>query len=185
MVRAVLTKFLRGSVRLVHNQQPSLLRSAVAPHSAITLARPIFRSGPIRSLTYTNRVRKGITPESEDPQPHEPESNTPHKQAAELTAAQYQELSEEYMNMVVEKLEQLQEEREDVDVEYSIWLSSPISGPKRYDFVVTSEGQDSKEGTGEGEWIYLRDGSSLNELLLKEVGVDLSRSYTPEMQGED
>ncbi|PQE17419.1 mitochondrial iron uptake protein [Rutstroemia sp. NJR-2017a BVV2] len=187
----------------------SLLRSVVAPRSALTLARPLFRSGPIRSLTYTNRVRKGISPESEDPHPHEPESNAPHKQAAELTAAQYQELSEEYMNMVVEKLEELQEEREDVDVEYSagvlnltfppigtyvinkqppnkqIWLSSPISGPKRYDFVVTSEGQDSKEGTGEGEWIYLRDGSSLNELLLKEIGVDLSRSYTPEMQGDE
>lgn len=55
-----------------------------------------------------------------------------------------------------------------------IWLSSPISGPKRYDFVVTGEGQDSKEDTGSGQWIYLRDGSSLDDLLESEVGVDMS-----------
>ncbi|KAM3084389.1 Mitochondrial matrix iron chaperone [Clarireedia jacksonii] len=120
MVRALLTKFLRGSRRLVHSQQPSILRSAVAPRSAITLARPFFKSESIRSITYTNRVRKGISPESENPQPHEPEGNAPHKQATELTAAQYQELSDEYMNMVLEKLEELQEEREDIDVEYSV-----------------------------------------------------------------
>ncbi|KAI1715947.1 frataxin-like domain-containing protein [Ditylenchus destructor] len=37
-----------------------------------------------------------------------------------------------------------------------IWLSSPISGPKRYDFHQT------------GKWIYLHDGVSLHELLEKE-----------------
>ena len=37
-----------------------------------------------------------------------------------------------------------------------IWLSSPISGPKRYDF------QD-------GRWIYRHDGVSLHELLNKEI----------------
>lgn len=41
-------------------------------------------------------------------------------QAAELTQEQYNELSDEYMDTMVEKLEELQEEREDVDVEYSV-----------------------------------------------------------------
>ncbi|KAH7721950.1 fxn protein [Aphelenchoides avenae] len=36
-----------------------------------------------------------------------------------------------------------------------IWLSSPMSGPKRYDYV-------------SGRWIYKRDGASLHELLQKE-----------------
>lgn len=31
---------------------------------------------------------------------------------------------------------------------------------------------DHKEGTGTGEWIYLRDGSSLTDLLRKELGID-------------
>ena len=43
-----------------------------------------------------------------------------------------------------------------------------------------SEGQDSKEGTGAGEWVYLRDGSSLSDLLASEVGVDLTETaYVP------
>lgn len=57
-----------------------------------------------------------------------------------------------------------------------IWLSSPISGPKRYDWVVTGESMHQKEGSGSGGWIYLRDGSSLTELLRKEVGIDLSQN---------
>jgi frataxin len=54
-----------------------------------------------------------------------------------------------------------------------IWLSSPISGPKRYDWVVTGESMNQKEGSGLGEWIYLRDGSKLSDLLRKEIGVEI------------
>jgi len=51
-------------------------------------------------------------------------------------------------------------------------LSSPISGPKRFDWVVSGEGQNDKEGGGKGKWVYLRDSSTLDEILRKEVGVD-------------
>jgi frataxin len=54
-----------------------------------------------------------------------------------------------------------------------IWLSSPISGPKRYDWCVIGDGQGDKEGTASGHWIYARDGSTLDEVLREEVGVDL------------
>lgn len=37
-----------------------------------------------------------------------------------------------------------------------IWLSSPKSGPKRYDFI-------------NGQWIYKHDGKSLHELLNNEI----------------
>ena len=50
-----------------------------------------------------------------------------------------------------------------------IWLSSPVSGPKRYNWVVRAE-NDGKE-KGNGEWVYLRDGSTLSGLLEEEVGV--------------
>jgi frataxin len=59
-----------------------------------------------------------------------------------------------------------------------IWLSSPISGPKRYDWVVTGEGQNEKEGGGHGDWVYLRDGSNLNAIFLKELQVDLTSDIT-------
>ncbi|CAL1696529.1 unnamed protein product [Somion occarium] len=39
-----------------------------------------------------------------------------------------------------------------------IWLSSPLSGPKRYDYI-----QDSDD------WIYVRESSSLGELLNAEL----------------
>ncbi len=55
-----------------------------------------------------------------------------------------------------------------------IWLSSPTSGPKRYDWVIMGDGQNQKEGTAAGDWIYLRDLSSMNDLFLAEIGVDLS-----------
>lgn len=54
-----------------------------------------------------------------------------------------------------------------------IWLSSPLSGPKRYDFCVASEGQGDKEGTALGTWIYARDNSSLDELIHKEIELEL------------
>lgn len=85
----------------------------------------------------------------------------------------------------------MQEELGDMDVEYSagvlnvimpkqgtyvlnkqppnkqIWLSSPLSGPKRYDWAMMGG------GSGTEEWLYLRDGSSLAGLLREEIGVDV------------
>lgn len=55
-----------------------------------------------------------------------------------------------------------------------IWLSSPITGPKRFDWVVYGESMHQKADGGIGDWIYLRDGSSLTELLRKELAVDIS-----------
>lgn len=49
-----------------------------------------------------------------------------------------------------------------------------MSGPKRYDWVVSREdgGEGGGEkGKGKGEWVYLRDGSTLSGLLEEEVGV--------------
>ena len=53
-----------------------------------------------------------------------------------------------------------------------IWLSSPVSGPKRYDWIV-----EQKKGASEDEvtrrWIYLRDGSALTDLLNEELKTSL------------
>jgi len=57
-----------------------------------------------------------------------------------------------------------------------IWLSSPLSGPKRFDWTIQGEGMNYKEGSGEGEWIYIRDGSSLEEILRKELGLSVDIS---------
>ncbi|KAH6560898.1 hypothetical protein BASA62_010181 [Batrachochytrium salamandrivorans] len=46
-----------------------------------------------------------------------------------------------------------------------IWLSSPVSGPKRYDY-------DSETG----KWIYFRDGHSIDELMNRELSDLLKQS---------
>jgi frataxin len=64
-----------------------------------------------------------------------------------------------------------------------IWLSSPVSGPKRFDWVLPStnvqqyEKQDTEDeddggddGQG-GKWVYLRDKSTLTAVLRREVDV--------------
>ncbi|KIM48431.1 hypothetical protein M413DRAFT_440163 [Hebeloma cylindrosporum] len=48
-----------------------------------------------------------------------------------------------------------------------IWLSSPLSGPKRYDF---------HEETG--EWVYSRDGRSFDNLLSDELSKVFSQNIT-------
>jgi len=99
------------------------------------------------------------------------------------------------MNAIYDQAEQVSDARDDVEVDYSagvltismppngtyvinkqppnkqIWLSSPLSGPKRYDYVLANEGQGQKEGGGTGEWVYLRDGTNLTALLSKELGL--------------
>ena len=59
-----------------------------------------------------------------------------------------------------------------------IWLSSPKTGPKRYDYVVLGEGQHEKQDTATGDWVYLRDGSTLGDLLAEEIGIDLRPTST-------
>lgn len=54
-----------------------------------------------------------------------------------------------------------------------IWLSSPKSGPKRYDYVIMGDGQHEKQDTAVGEWLYLRDNSSLADLFREELGIEL------------
>lgn len=55
-----------------------------------------------------------------------------------------------------------------------IWLSSPISGPKRYDYVVYGESQAQKEDTAVGSWVYLRDGSNMRDLFAEELEINLA-----------
>ncbi|KAL1952174.1 hypothetical protein VTO73DRAFT_1323 [Trametes versicolor] len=45
-----------------------------------------------------------------------------------------------------------------------IWLSSPFSGPKRYDYAPEEDG-----------WVYARDGRSMNDLLNQELSDALAR----------
>ncbi|KAJ6155138.1 Frataxin [Penicillium chermesinum] len=118
-----------------------------------------------------------------------------------LTPEEYHDYSEHYFNVLINDLEKAQEEAgSDIEAEYSagvlniivpsvgtfvlnkqppnkqIWLSSPISGPKRYDWVLEGDRMHEKQDTREfahGQWIYLRDGSNLTDLLNEELKINL------------
>ncbi|KAI0136906.1 hypothetical protein BJ170DRAFT_662798 [Xylariales sp. AK1849] len=118
---------------------------------------------------------------------------------ADLNVEEYHALADRYIDDLLVRYEEMQDAKGEIDVEYSagvmtvklphgdyvinkqppnkqIWLSSPLSGPKRYDWVVVSEDQNSKQDTATGGWIYLRDGTFLSELLREETGVVLDDS---------
>ena len=103
------------------------------------------------------------------------------RSASSAAGDDYVALADEALDTILEKADELADERDDVEVELSsgvltlktpegtwvlnkqvpnrqLWLSSPVSGPCRYEYV-------------EGTWTHTRDGSSLAELLERELGL--------------
>lgn len=105
-----------------------------------------------------------------------------------LTASEYDEESNTYLEMIYDHLETLAEERAEIEADLNlgvlqfdlppnglyfihkqplnkqIWLLSPITGPKRYDSI-------------NGKWTTLRDGTTLTELLEDEFGKALGVEF--------
>ncbi|TFY81110.1 hypothetical protein EWM64_g2904 [Hericium alpestre] len=108
----------------------------------------------------------------------------PQVKHSDLDVDEYHALSDATMDTMLESLETLLDELGDpqYEVEYhsgvltlklgnhgtyvinkqppnkQIWLSSPFSGPKRYDYAVESD-----------DWYYARDGHSMGDLLNTEL----------------
>ena len=104
------------------------------------------------------------------------------RSASSAAGDDYVALADEALDNILEKADELSDERDDVEAELSsgvltlkiagagtwvinkqvpnrqLWLSSPVSGPCRYEYV-------------EGTWTHTRDGSSLAELLERELGL--------------
>ncbi|KAL3464113.1 hypothetical protein BJX64DRAFT_286802 [Aspergillus heterothallicus] len=166
----------------------------------------IQRSPRRQGFHSTLAIRKGIFPNSADPPSPHPQSNNPAGAATHvsepsaLTDQQFHEYSEHYLNILISEIEKVQEDGSDIEAEYSagvlnvsvpgvgtyvlnkqppnkqIWLSSPISGPKRYDWVVEGDQMHEKQDTRpfiNGQWICLRDDSNLTDLLNGELGLSL------------
>ncbi|KAM3466489.1 hypothetical protein MY5147_000525 [Beauveria neobassiana] len=185
-----LSRSVAPSSRAALRPLPALLSHSVAALRQVPSGR--------RHLSLSTPLRKGIMPDTDSPVKEPLASPEPTYGAVELTEADYHDIADAYLEGVLTQFEALQDTREDIDIEFAsgvmtithsdkgtyvinkqppnkqIWLSSPLSGPKRYDWCVVGEGQADKEGTGQGRWIYGRDGSSLNDLILEELGVDLS-----------
>ncbi|KAI8815478.1 hypothetical protein BJ742DRAFT_18198, partial [Cladochytrium replicatum] len=110
---------------------------------------------------------------------------------SKISESEYHKLADETLDVLVTFFEDLGDELDldGYDVSYSngvvtlklgepgtyvinkqppnlqIWLSSPVSGPKRFDFV-------------DGDWIYKRENESLQSLLTSEVSKALNRKIS-------
>ncbi|KAH7392505.1 hypothetical protein BKA66DRAFT_510090 [Pyrenochaeta sp. MPI-SDFR-AT-0127] len=189
---------MRPATRLGNAVLGRALRTRLRPQSPANciIARASVASSAVRAYRPSMALRS-IMPDAEHPAPPKSEATDQPTAATAIPTSEFHERADKYLNELVERLEEQQNADPTIDVEYSagvlevtakenkfvlnkqppnkqIWLSSPISGPKRYDWVVSQEGINFKEGGGVGDWIYLRDGSSLTELLRKELGVDVS-----------
>ena len=215
MARAGASKLARAACRSLQTSRVTRTSfPSVSAAPAVVQSAPIFPT-PLTARRFISNSsdRQAITPDAKAPKTAE----TPEvlKTPADITEDDYHTVADEYLDKLISRLEQLQDEREDVDVEYSvrhpppplthptltcpqagvltlalgsdegtyvinkqppnkqIWLSSPKTGPKRYDYVVFGEGQHEKQDTATGDWVYLRDGSTLNDLLAEEIGIDI------------
>ncbi|KAL7624226.1 hypothetical protein AAE478_005785 [Parahypoxylon ruwenzoriense] len=193
MTRAILAKLGRWPSR-VHIAATAHRTAAPSPaRLAVYLSSPSSSRQLVatRLFSTSSCVAKPVSPGDLKP-----------TKAANITDAEYHELADEYLETLLTKYEELQDEHGDIDVEFSsgvmtikfpdtgvyvlnkqppnkqIWLSSPVSGPKRYDYVIPSDGQGQEQGTAAGKWIYLRDGTTLTELLLRETGVTVDQPPT-------
>lgn len=211
MPRTIITKVARATSRSLQISRASRITST--PFAAASL---LPRAAAPRFFTTASSNGGNITPDKQPVQPKEDAAPSVVRAATELTDDEYHKLADQYMDRLVTHLEELQDEREDIDVEYSvchalirihvresdpqqagvltvsfddgigtyvinkqppnkqIWLSSPKSGPKRYDYVAVGDGMNEKEGTAKGEWVYLRDNSTINQLFRDELQIDLS-----------
>ncbi|CDZ96472.1 frataxin [Phaffia rhodozyma] len=163
----------------------SLARRTTSSSSAL----PIRISSPnVRISSVHMQLPTGRTPLSRTYSVFPPQGP-----ASELTEAKYHQLSDITMNTLHDDLEELVEGEDGAEggweVEYSsgvltlsmgehgtyvinkqppnkqIWLSSPVSGPKRFDF----------EPEGD-KWVYTRDGTVLKELLDTELSAMVGRA---------
>lgn len=119
MTRSTLQKLTQRSIRQIlskPNVSRISLSSSVPSFTASTPSTNISR----RAFTTQTPLFKGITPESSDPAPKESEDHVKLSAPTEISTEYYHEQSDAFMDRLVAELEALQEEREDVDVEFSV-----------------------------------------------------------------
>ncbi|KAK1754417.1 Frataxin-like domain-containing protein [Echria macrotheca] len=199
MARTSMAKVARMAFRGLQNSRQTGVFSVARAKPAIALPKLAGFVSSSRGIT-TSPGRNGITP---DDKPSKQYVETPEvvRTPAVITDAEYHAAADAFMERLMNHLEELEQTTEDMDVEYSsgvlnirfgpeigtyvvnkqppnkqIWLSSPKSGPKRYDYVIFGDGQQDKQDTAVGEWLYLRDNSTMADLLREELGIDLRMS---------
>ncbi|CEJ79973.1 Putative Frataxin-like protein [[Torrubiella] hemipterigena] len=192
MSRQAISSVSRGCLRALRSPRPSHINRCLIATPSIANVAPFMANG-VRNFTNVSSRLGAAAQTPEQPPTSSTEKGLTGFTPAELSESQYHDIADEYLENVLTIFEALQDSREDIDIEFSsgvmtithndigtyvinkqppnkqIWLSSPISGPKRYDWCVEDDSQQAN-----GHWMYSRDNSSLDSLILEELGVDIS-----------
>lgn len=105
----------------------ALRRAAAAPLRASTPANGIIARAaavsasraPVRALHASRSVR-GIMPDSENPPPKQSEDSESPTVPTDISTTEFHERADDYLNELVERLEEAQEKNPDIEVEYSV-----------------------------------------------------------------
>lgn len=113
--------------RLLNQAARSASRSIVRSRQANAFHLQPCRAVPAvrvmscsRSFGFSASRATGLMPDTENPSTPQRESSTANLTAAELSDDDFHTLSDEFLEKVHEKAEQIQEGREDVEVEYAV-----------------------------------------------------------------
>ncbi|VUC27176.1 unnamed protein product [Clonostachys rosea] len=185
------TQALQTSRLLVRAARPlNRTASRLICRSALSNSHPATAPIRLRCNAFSTCSARFNAPAADTTTPSKASPTETPNTVAELNTEEYHKLADIWLDNALAKFEDLQDQGEEIDVEYSsgvmtigitgkgtyvlnkqppnkqIWLSSPISGPKRYDWCVSADGKT-------GSWVYTRDNSTLDQLILEELEVDL------------
>lgn len=115
----------------------ALRRAAATPLRASTpangiIARAAAASMPrasIRALSASTRTRS-IIPDVENPPPKQSEEHETPTVPTDISTSEFHERADEYLNELVERLEEQQETNPDIEVEYSVRNPPPTATRK-------------------------------------------------------
>ena len=96
------------------------LRASTPAHGIITRTAAVNMSrASVRALHGTASVRS-IMPDSENPPPKQSEDHETPTVPTDISTTEFHERADEYLNELVERLEEQQEKSPDIEVEYSV-----------------------------------------------------------------
>lgn len=124
---------LLRSARVAALRQPVISSRRLLLPSASSADVAPRRGVPIAPFSTSFTHFRGLQPDSSDPAPPKTEPSHGHAStagAAQISDAEYHEISDQYLNTLVTALEELQERRTDgIEVEYSVNLNFPPLSP--------------------------------------------------------
>ena len=119
-----------AAARVVRLAGRSTARWAVRGQQGAQVRKQVLRAGLFqanaqapRYFSISSHKHAGLMPESEDPQPPNPVEEPRPQQPTHIDDDEYHMRADEYMDAIHEKAEAIQEAREDVEVEYSVYSS--------------------------------------------------------------